>query len=71
MRGWRVSRWKSQRKKKKRRSKEKHKERLLKFHQKLVKTSGLPPRRLMEQKRTSLDNIKRDLKGEFELVHEQ
>ena len=59
------------RKKKKKRSKEKRQERLLKFHQKLVKTSGLPPSRLMEQKRTGLDNVKRDLKGEFEQVHKQ
>ena len=51
--------------KKKKRNKERRQERLLKFHQKLVKTSGLPPSRLMEQK-SSLDLIKRNLKDEFE-----
>ena len=43
--------------KKKMRNKER---RLPKFHQKLVKTSGLPPSRLMEQK-SSLDLIKMNL----------
>ena len=50
--------------KKKKRNKERRQERLLKFHQRLVKTSGLPPSRLMEQK-TSLDLIKRNLQDEF------
>ena len=38
--------------KKKKRNKEKRKERLLKFHQKLVQVSGLPPSRLMLQEAT-------------------
>ena len=59
------------RKKKKRRSKEKRQERLHKFHQKLVKTRGLPPNRLMEQRGTGLDDVKKDLDGEFDQVREQ
>ena len=50
--------------KKKRRNKEQRQKRLLKFQQKLVKTSGLPPSRLMEQK-NSLDLFKRNLQDEF------
>ena len=47
-------------KKKKSRNKEWRQERLLKFHQKLVKTSGLPPSRLMEQQ-SSLDLVKMNM----------
>ena len=50
--------------KKKRRNKEQRQKRLLKFQQNLVKTSGLPPSRLMEQK-NSLDLFKRNLQDEF------
>ena len=35
---------------KKRKSKERRRERLLKYHEKLVKTNGLPPSRLMKQR---------------------
>ena len=59
------------RKKKKRRSKEKRQERLHKFHQKLVKTRGLPPIRFMEHRETGLDDVKKNLDGEFDQVHEQ
>ena len=40
----------NKKKKKKTRNMEQRQKRLLKFHQKLVKTSGLPPSRLMEQR---------------------
>jgi hypothetical protein len=47
--------------KKSKRSKERRQERLLKFHEKLVLTSGLPPSRLME----TWGNVRRNLSGEF------
>ena len=50
--------------KKTRRNKERRQERLLKFQQKLVMTSGLTPSRLMVKK-SSLDLIKRNLQDEF------
>ena len=50
---------------KKRRNKVKRQERLLKFQQKLVQTSGLPPSRLMQQNRARLDDVKRSLQEEF------
>jgi hypothetical protein len=58
------------RRKKQRRKKERRQERLLKFHEKLVKTSGLPPSRLMEERLrkplSDLDKVKRRLASEFE-----
>jgi hypothetical protein len=63
----------SERKKKK--NKKKRMERLLKFHQKLVDQSGLPPSRLMEQqppKLCSTGGIKRrNLFDEFHLPGEK
>ena len=58
-------------KRKKRKNKESRQKRLLKYHEKLVKTSGLPPSRLMEKQRHGPDslvtnNLKRSLAGEFE-----
>ena len=57
---------------KKRRKKKKKNEtrqkRLLKFHEKLVQTSGLPPSRLMKE-RQGLS--KKNLLSEFELLHER
>ena len=43
----------SETKKKKRRNKDRRQKRLLKFHEKLVRTQGLPPSRLMVRKRLS------------------
>ena len=51
---------------KKRRIKDKRQERLLKFQHKLVQTSGLPPSRLMQQKRNRLDDIERSLQDGFD-----
>ena len=58
-------------KKNRRRSKEKRKARLLKFHQKLVKTCGLPSCRLMEQQGPALADVKRSLYGEFEQLSKE
>ena len=53
-------------KSKKKRNKEKRQERLLKYQEKLVQTSGLPPSRLMQQNRARLDDVKRSLQEEFD-----
>ena len=59
--------------KKRRRNQERRQKRLLKYHEKLVKTSGLPPSRLMEKLRldqeTSIHGeAKRNLASEFEYM---
>ena len=61
--------------KKRRRNQERRQKRLLKYHEKLVKTSGLPPSRLMEklrleQKSLVLGEAKRNLACEFEHMAE-
>jgi hypothetical protein len=59
---------------KKRKSKEKRQERLLKYQEKLMKTNGLPPSRLMEEQRLGqesssvLGEFKRNLSNEFEFL---
>ena len=58
-------------KRKKRKNKESRQKGLLKYHEKLAKTCGLPPSRLMEKQRHGPDslvknNLKRSLAGEFE-----
>ena len=61
----------NKRKRKKKRKKEKRQERLLKYHEKLVKTSGLPPSRLMKnQKLTSSDwpDVSKSLVSDFEQI---
>ena len=60
-------------KKKKRKSKERRQERLLKYQEKLMKTIGLPPSRLMEKQRLGqgssvLGEVKRNLSNEFEFL---
>ena len=56
----------------KNRSKRKRHERLLRFQEKLVKTSGLPPSRLMKQRFDHIGQItlKKSLAGEFEHLAE-
>ena len=57
---------------KKRKSKERRRERLLKYHEKLVKTNGLPPSRLMkqrlEQESSVLGEVRKNLSSEFEYL---
>ena len=56
-----------------RRKKERRKKRLLKFHEKLVKTSGLPPSRLMEREMLIGKNLESDFEqlagGGAEFAH--
>ena len=61
----------TKKKRKKKRKKEKGQERLLNYHEKLVKTGGLPPSRLMEnQKLTSsgLPDVRKSLVSDFEQI---
>ena len=58
-------------KKRKKRKKEKGQERLLNYHEKLVKTAGLPPSRLMEDQRLSspgIPDVRKSLQSEFEQI---
>ena len=57
---------------KKKKKQKRRQERLLKFQEQLVTTSGLPPSKLMEkrlsQSLTGLDKVKMSLSGEFEQI---
>ena len=57
---------------KKKRKQKRRQERLLKFQEQLVTTSGLPPSKLMEkrlsQSLSGLDKVKMSLSGEFEQI---
>ena len=58
-------------KKRKKRNKEKRQERLLKYHEKLVKTGGLPPSRLMKNQRltsSGLADVRKSLVSDFEQI---
>ena len=61
-----VEKDQSKKKKRKKTNKEYRQKRLLKFHEKLVETSGLPPSRLMKKQKHNL--LRRNLADEFNQI---